>query len=165
MAAGSRTSSLTRRGVLAAAWSRGAGLAGVVLAGAAPAGRGQAGDDTIDAAVNWVERVTGQVPTRSERVHLTMPAHFPNGYTVPMTVAVESPMTPDDYVRAIRIFAPKNPIVEVVGFRFTPDSGRARVATRIRLSEPQDVIAVAELGDGTVLLASSPVAVDVNGCT
>jgi sulfur-oxidizing protein SoxY len=39
------------------------------------------------------------------------------------------------------------------------------VETRIRLAEPQDVVAVAEMNDGTLLMTTTWVEVATNGCT
>jgi sulfur-oxidizing protein SoxY len=97
-------------------------------------------------------------------MRLDMPAAFPNGYTVPMSLEVDSAMTGADHVRQVRVLAPGNPLVEVADFRFTPGSGRARVSTRIRLAKPQEVLAVAEMSDETMLLARTWVKVDINGC-
>lgn len=111
-----------------------------------------------------LRRLTGTVPIESPRVRLVMPPAFGNGYTVPLVLDVDSPMTDADHVRQVRVFAPKNPIVLVAGFGFTPASGQAHVSTRIRLAEPQTVFAVAEMSDGTTLMARTWVKVDTNGC-
>ncbi len=112
-----------------------------------------------------VEQLIGRMATESERVRLEMPTVFANGYSVPVTLAVDSPMTESDYVRSVLVVAPRNPIVTVVKFRFTAQSGRALVSTRIRLSQPQSVLAVAEMSDGLLLMARCWVKVDVDGCT
>jgi len=106
----------------------------------------------------------GRLPERSARLQLDMPKVFANGYTVPITITVASPMTDADHVRQVTVLAPGNPFLEVATFRFTPRSGRAHVSTRIRLAEPQQVHAVAELSGGRVLLASTWVEVATNGC-
>jgi sulfur-oxidizing protein SoxY len=93
-----------------------------------------------------------------------MPPVFGNGYSVPMTLVVDSPMTEIDHVRSVLIVAPKNPIVVVAKYLFTPQSGRAAVSTRIRLAEPQTVLAVAEMSDGALLMSGTRVKVDTNGC-
>ena len=100
----------------------------------------------------------------SDRLRLIMPAVFPTGYTVPMELKVESAMTEHDYVRRIRVFAPQNPLVEVVSFTFAPGRSVAHVSTRIRLAKPQDVVAVAEMNDGTLYAVSRHVRVTVGGC-
>jgi sulfur-oxidizing protein SoxY len=134
-----------------------AGLAGVALIPPLNA-------TTDDEAVDLVKRLIGGTPTLSGRLRLTMPAVFPNGYTVPMALAVDSPMTERDHLRYIRVFAPKNPIIEVAAFYFTPQRSAPGVSTRIRLAAPQHVVAAAELNDGTLLVAKTWVDVASNGC-
>lgn len=111
-----------------------------------------------------VERLTGKTPTPSDRVRLTMPKTFPNGYTVPLAFDVDSPMTDADHVRYVRVLAPKNPLIEVATFYFTPGRSRANVSTRIRLAKSQFVLAVAEMNDGELLIAKTWVDVASDGC-
>lgn len=87
-----------------------------------------------------------------------------NGGSVPVGVFVESPMTADDHVREIRIFATRNPSPHVGAFRFTPASGRAEATTRIRLAEGQEIIVIAEMSDGRLFRVSATVEVTVGGC-
>ncbi len=117
-----------------------------------------------DADLDLVQQAIGKRPTESTRVRLVMPARFPNGYTVPLALDVDSPMTERDFVQQVFVFAPRNPIVLVARFQFSSASGQAHVATRIRLAKPQTVFAVAELSDGSALLARSWVSVASNGC-
>ena len=145
---------LTRRGVLV---TGSAGLAAAVLV---PPGNARASDEAIE----LIEQLTGRTLTESDRLRLEMPAVFPTGYTVPMTLEVDSPMTEFDHVRHVRVFAPKNPIIEVVGFSFAPLRSIARVSTRIRLAAPQYVVAVAEMNDGAFLMTKTFVDVATNGC-
>ena len=49
-----------------------------------------------------------------------MPPLVENGNTVPMTVSVASPMTPDDYVKSIHVFNEKNPQPEYRQFLSRP---------------------------------------------
>jgi sulfur-oxidizing protein SoxY len=117
-----------------------------------------------DEAAELIERLTGKTPTESERLHLVMPRTFPNGYTVPLNVDIDSPMTESDYVKYVRVVAPRNPLIEVATFHFVPQLSQPRVSTRIRLAEPQDVLAFAELNDGTLLMTKTWVDVATNGC-
>lgn len=117
-----------------------------------------------DEAAELIERLTGKTPTESERLHLVMPRTFPNGYTVPLNVDIDSPMTENDYVKYVRVVAPRNPLIEVATFHFVPQLSQPRVSTRIRLAEPQDVLAFAELNDGTLLMTKTWVDVATNGC-
>jgi sulfur-oxidizing protein SoxY len=118
-----------------------------------------------DDAVELIEQLIGKTPTESDRVRLVMPRVFPNGYTVPLSLAVDSPMTEADYVRQAHVLAPRNPLIEVAIFHFVPQRSECRVSTRIRLAEPQHVLAVAEMNDGTLLMARTWVEVTTNGCT
>lgn len=147
---------LTRRDVLMAGCVGSAALASPLFS----PGRARAQDETME----LVERLTGRTATMSDRLHLVMPAVFPTGYTVPMDLDIYSPMTEDDHVRRIRVFAPRNPLLEVAGFNFVPQHSIARVSTRIRLAEPQYVVAVAEMSDGTLLMTKTWVDVATNGC-
>jgi sulfur-oxidizing protein SoxY len=143
------TTGLTRRAVLGAT---------VALAVAPRPAR------PADADLALLEELFGTVPAPSERLLLEMPTRFPNGYTVPLTIEVDSPMSAADYVRSVHVVAPHNPLVRVASFHFTPASGRGRVSTRIRLAMPQNVLVVAEMSDGSLLRASAWVAVETDGC-
>jgi sulfur-oxidizing protein SoxY len=144
---------LTRRTMLSAT-----ALAGVALV-LRPA------HATSDPEMALAEQLFGRTPVLSDRLRLDMPPVFPNGYTVPLALDVDSPMTEADHVRTVHVVAPRNPLVRVASFHFTPRSGRARISTRIRLAEPQNVIAVAEMSDGALLMAKTWVEVEINGCT
>jgi sulfur-oxidizing protein SoxY len=152
-----KTAGFTRRTVLTVAVAAGAAFAGRPVVPPANARRN-------DDAVALIEQLTGKTPTESDRLHLAMPRVFPNGYTVPLTLEVDSPMTETDHVRRVRVFAPRNPLIEVAGFHFVPQRSEPRVSTRIRLAEPQYVLAVAEMNDGALLMNKTWVAVATNGC-
>jgi len=111
-----------------------------------------------------ITRLFGRTATYSPSVRLQMPAVFGNGYSVPLTLEADSPMTEANHVRALLVLAPGNPIPVVANFQFTPASGRAAITTRIRLSQPQAVIAIADMSDGALLMARSWVKVDTDGC-
>ena len=145
----------TRRTVLTAAIAGTTGFASAALASSPP----PTGD-----AVDLVKQLTGKTPTASDRLHLVMPRVFPNGYTVPLTLVIDSPMTESDHVRRVSVLAPRNPLVEVTTFHFVPQRSEPRVSTRIRLAEPQYVLAVAEMNDGALLMTKTWVEVATNGC-
>jgi sulfur-oxidizing protein SoxY len=95
---------------------------------------------------------------------LRLPAIAENGNAVPLNVMVESPMTTADHVRSIHVFATGNPTPEVAVFHLTPAMGRATVDTRIRLGQTQDVVAFAEMSDGSLFMARAEVKVTIGGC-
>jgi sulfur-oxidizing protein SoxY len=49
-------------------------------------------------------------------------------------------------------------------FHLTPALGRANVDTRIRLGQTQDVIALAEMSNGSLFMARAEVKVTIGGC-
>ena len=120
--------------------------------------------DDADDALALIKRLTGKTPVESDRLHLAMPRTFPNGYTVPLNLDIDSPMTENDHVRYVRVVAPRNPLIDVATFHFVAQRSLPRVSTRIRLAEPQNVLAFAELNDGTLLMTKSWVEVATNGC-
>lgn len=99
------------------------------------------------------------------RVRLELPDIADNGHSVAMTVKVDSPMSAEDYVRAVHLISEKNPVREMATFYFGPHSGRAEVGSRIRLNGTQRMTAIAELSDGSFW--SDAVAIEVReaACT
>ncbi len=106
----------------------------------------------------------GDAAAQEGRISLELPQIAENGNTVPIAIEVDSPMTEQDYVKAVHVFAEQNPLPNVATFRFTPHSGRARAATRMRLRKTQNVVALAEMSDGSVYMASTEVKVTIGGC-
>ena len=73
-------------------------------------------------------------------------------------------MTSSDYVKTLHVYAEGNPSPEVATFRFSPESGKARVSTRMRMRGSQNIIAVAEMSDGSVYMGKKAVKVTIGGC-
>jgi sulfur-oxidizing protein SoxY len=115
----------------------------------------------LDAALR---KVVGDAPVRRGRVKLDLPPLIDNGNSVPLAVAVESPMTAADHVRAIHVFTEKNPQPNVVSAQLGPRAGRARLATRIRLADTGTVIAIAQMSDGSFWSDSAEVVVTLSAC-
>ena len=111
-----------------------------------------------------IRRVIGEADIRKGKVTLDLPPLVENGNTVPMTVSVDSPMTKDNYVKAIHVFNEKNPQANVVSMQLGPRAGKARVSTRIRLAGTQRLTAIAELSDGTYWSDTQEVIVTLAAC-
>ena len=111
-----------------------------------------------------IAAITGGAPVQEGRVHLTIPAIAENGLSVYTTVAVDSPMTRADHVRAIHIIAEANPIARLVTFHLGPRAGVAKVSTNIRLAASQQITALAELSDGTYWRDDRSVVVTLAAC-
>jgi sulfur-oxidizing protein SoxY len=112
-----------------------------------------------------IRNVVGEAPIRTGKVKLDIPPLVENGNTVPMAVSVESPMTASEFVKSIHVFNEKNPQPNVGNFYLGPYSGRAQVATRIRLADSQKVVAIARLSDDSFWQASADVIVTLAACT
>ena len=89
----------------------------------------------------------GQMTTNPGKIEITMPEFSDSGSSVPMDIFVPCEMTPDDYPRVVRVYAPRNPRPRVIDLFFTPACGEARLSTRVRLGSFQDVVAIAEMSD------------------
>jgi sulfur-oxidizing protein SoxY len=111
-----------------------------------------------------IREVTGGAPLRTGRVRLELPPLVDNGNTVPMAVSVESPMTQADHVKAIYVFTEKNPQPKVIGAHLGPRAGRARIATRARIADTGQVIAVAQMSDGSFWTDRVDVVVTLSAC-
>ena len=112
-----------------------------------------------------IRNVVGTATVRTGKVKLDVPPLVENGNTVPMTVSVASPMTPDDYVRSIHVFNEKNPQPNIGNFYLGPRAGRGQISTRIRLADSQKIVAIAQLSDGSFWSTSVDVIVTLAACT
>ena len=136
-------------------------LAGAALVTVLPLASAHATPEAMAAAI---KEVVGGAVIREGRVKLDLPPLVENGNTVPLTVSVESPMTPADHIKAIHVFNEKNPQPHVFDARLGPRNGRAVVATRIKLGDSQKIIAIAETSTGQFWSASADVIVTLAAC-
>ena len=134
----------------------GMAAAGVTASTPSPAVPGQ-----MEAAIR---KVIGDAKVQKGKVTLDLPPLVENGNSVPMTVTVASPMTPENRVKAIHVFNEKNPQANVISVQFGPRAGKAEVATRIRLADTQKLTAIAELSDGSYWSDTQEVVVTLAAC-
>ncbi len=104
-----------------------------------------------------IAEFTGGAAVADGGVDLTAPEIAENGNTVPITVGAEG-------ATAIMVLAAGNPTPPVATFKFGPMAGAQSASTRIRLAGTQDVVAVAQLADGSFARASKTVKVTIGGC-
>jgi len=132
--------------------------AGALLLGVRPA------TATPEALAAALREAFGDQPIQQGKVTLDVPALAENGAVVPVTVSVDSPMTEQDYVASIHLFAEKNPLPRMLDVYLSPWSGQARVASRLRIADSQQITAVAVLSDGSLWSAATLVEITVAGC-
>jgi sulfur-oxidizing protein SoxY len=111
-----------------------------------------------------IAKVIGDAKLNAGRVKIEIPPLVENGNTVPCTVNVDSPMTSADHVKSVHVFNEKNPQANVISARLGPRAGRASISTRIRLSDTQTVVAIAELSDGSFWTDSVSVMITLGAC-
>jgi sulfur-oxidizing protein SoxY len=90
-----------------------------------------------------IAQVTGGAAVETGGIEVELPAIAENGNSVPMRIKVDSPMTEQDHVSAIHIFAERNPRPSVATFHLGARSGRAEISTRVRLAGTQKVTVLA----------------------
>lgn len=111
-----------------------------------------------------LKKLYGDKKPESGKIKLDVPQIAENGLVVPVGVEIESPMSADDYVKAVHVFAEGNPTPQVVSYRFTPACGKASAATRMRLAQTQNVVCMAEMSNGKLYMAKAEVKVTIGGC-
>ena len=143
---------MSRREILAA----GAGALALIVARPARA--------TPESMAGAIKAFVGEAEVREGRVTLEIPPLVENGNSVPLTVKVDSPMTAQDYVKTIAVFNERNPQPNVALFYLNPRAGRATVSTRIRLGDSQNIVAIAQLSDGTFWSDKAELIVTLPAC-
>ncbi len=136
----------------------------VVLIGSAAALLPLSAGATPQQMQDAIRQLVGEGTVQHGRITLDVPPLVENGNAVPLTVSVESPMTAADHVKAIHIFNQKNPQPQVISVSLGPRAGRARVATRIKLADLQQIVALAEMSDGSFWSETADVIVTIAAC-
>jgi sulfur-oxidizing protein SoxY len=103
-------------------------------------------------------------PIGEGKIKLEVPPIAENGLVVPVNFEVLSPMTAHDYVKVVHLFADGNPNPAVASFYFTPSMPKAAAQLRMRLAQTQNVVALAEMSDGSLAAVKKEVKVTIGGC-
>ena len=111
-----------------------------------------------------IEKLIGTKAPIEDKIHIVLPEIAENGGTVPLKVSVDSPMTTDNHVTAIHIFADDNPLPDVGSFYIGPHNGKAFVSLRVRLARTQNIVAIAETSDGMTYIGRKKIKVTIGGC-
>lgn len=119
---------------------------------------------TPEDMASTIREVFGDRPMTEDRVSLKLPPLAENGYSVSLSVSVDSPMTDDDFVKRIVILSPQNPIPHMATFHLGPRAGKAEVETRVRLGGTQTIRAIAEMNDETLWIGTARTIVTLAAC-
>lgn len=98
------------------------------------------------------------------KIKLDLPTIAENGLVVPLNFEVESPMSEADYVKSVHFFAEGNPNAQLAAFHYTPMIPKVGGQIRIRLAQSQNIVAYAEMSNGTLYTAKREVKVTIGGC-
>ncbi len=137
------------------------------LAGAAAAAAGAAlpsRSQEVQDISPLLDKITRGVRPQRSGVEIELPQIAENGNSVPMRIRVASPMSAEDHVKAIYIFAERNPRPLIATFHLGPHSGRAEISTRVRLAGTQRVTVLAELTKDRFLVGPADVLVTSAAC-
>ncbi|NNE86643.1 MAG: thiosulfate oxidation carrier protein SoxY [Silicimonas sp.] len=136
---------LTRRNMLVLS----SGTALATALGALPAFASMTDDE--------IAKITGGAELGEGAITLNAPEIAENGNTVPIEVSAPG-------ATMVALFANGNPVPNVATFKFGPLNPTQSASTRIRLAGTQDVVAIAQMEDGSFQKASANVKVTIGGC-
>lgn len=116
-------------------------------------------------AMEAIEKIIGANSVRDGRVNLVIPPLVESGNLVVIKLSIESPMTANNYVKAVHVISEANPFPNIFTAYFTPRSGRAELTTRVRLADSQRVWAIAQMSDGSFWRGYADTLVTLSACT
>lgn len=99
-----------------------------------------------------------------DKIKLELPQIAEDGGNVAVSIDANLPVSGTARVNHIYIISDKNRRPMLAKFSFSEHSGRASIATSVRLATSTDVRAVVEMSDGTLYAVSRHVRVTVSGC-
>ena len=111
-----------------------------------------------------IEPLTLGARVLEQDVKWVAPVLADNGTLVPVTVQVQSPMTPQDHVTHLYLLSQRNPVTRMAVFHLGPWNGRAEVSTRLRLAGTQQVVALARLSNGEFRYGQMEIIVTESAC-
>lgn len=88
-------------------------------------------------------------------LQLKAPFRAEDATIVPVSIHAKIPQTKDRYIKKIHVYIDNNPLPLVGLFEFTPDSGKAGLAIRVRVNASSYIRAIAELNTGELYMSKS----------
>lgn len=86
-------------------------------------------------------------------IELDAPVRAEDPALVPLKIVSKINQTGDNYIKKVLVLVDKNPFPYVGEFEFTPKSGKADLAMRIRVNTYSYVRAIAEMNDGKLYMS------------
>lgn len=104
-----------------------------------------------------IAKLTGGVDIGEGGLNIIAPEIAENGNTVPISITAPGAVL-------VTVFADGNPVPNVATFKFGELNPSRSVSTRIRLAKTQNVVAIAQMNDGSFQRANAAVKVTIGGC-
>lgn len=107
---------------------------------------------------DWTNKLKDQyfagksIEESSDVIEIDAPYRAEDPALVPIRIVSKVPQTPDSYIKKIMVLVDKNPFPFVGEFEFTPESGKADLAMRIRVNTYSNIRAIAEMNDGRLIM-------------
>lgn len=129
-------------------------LAAMCLAVALPMASFAAEDETAWSSTLKNEFFAKQAIEESDKViDLETPYRAEDPALVPIKIVSKIKQTKEHYIKKITVLIDKNPFPYVGEFEFTPESGKADIAMRVRVNTYSYVRAIAQTNDGKLYMS------------
>lgn len=110
-------------------------------------------DENIWNKVLKPEYFAGQAIEESDKViELEAPVRAEDPALVPFKIVSKISQTKENYIKRILVLVDNNPFPFVGDFNFTPESGKADIAMRIRVNSNSHIRAIAQMNDGKLIM-------------
>lgn len=96
-----------------------------------------------------------EIVENGDIISLKAPYTAEDASVVPISIHTGIPQETDRYIKKLHIYVDKNPLPLIGLFEFTPQSGKADLAMRIRVDDFSYVRVIAELNTGELYMAKS----------
>ncbi len=85
-------------------------------------------------------------------IQLTTPVRAEDPALVPIKVTANFTQTKDKYIKRMLLLIDNNPVPMIGEFEFTPESGKADIAMRVRVNTYSYIRAIAEMNNGDLFM-------------
>lgn len=108
---------------------------------------------------NWNSMLKNQffsgkmIQESNEIVEIDAPYRAEDPALVPIKIISKVQQTKDRYIKKITVFIDNNPFPLVGEFEFTPETGKADLAMRVRVNTYSYIRAIAEMNDGAMYMS------------
>jgi sulfur-oxidizing protein SoxY len=107
---------------------------------------------------DWTNKLKDQyfagksIEESNDVIEIDAPYRAEDPALVPIKIVSKVPQARDSYIKKILVLVDKNPFPFVGEFEFTPESGKADLAMRIRVNTYSNIRAIAEMNDGRLIM-------------